>query len=530
MHSEVEHGREACRQHAWDEAREALLAADRAAALDGDDLERLAVAAYLTGHEPLFVATLERAHDAHAAARPQRAARCAFWLGLTAMFRGEGAQASGWLARAERELEGLDCAERGWLLLPPAEQQLRRNDPAAAAATASRAAALGERFADVDLVACARHVEARALIGAGRIDDGLKLLDEVMLTLAHGEMAPLVTGLVYCSVIEACRLLCELERAGDWTAALERWCARQHGLVAFTGACRVHRAENLQWHGAWLDALDEAAHAAGAGGRAAGEAMLVKGDLHRLRGDFSAAQQAYREASRFGCEPQPGLALLRLSQGRGDVALAAIRRVAGQAVAPLERARLLPAAVEIALATGGVDVANDAATELEHVVARFPTPALAARAAQARGAVELAQGRAQAALGPLRRALEAWLQLDAPYDAARVRVLLAQACRALGDDDAAEIERDAAHAAFERLGAAPDMEQLKPRAARGRTLTGREVQVLRLVAAGRTNKEIANALALSERTVDRHMSNICDKLDVSSRAAATACAYEGRLL
>ena len=530
MHDALERGRDACRLHAWDDACEALLAADRAAALDGDDLERLAIAAYLTGRESLFAAALERAHDAYATARPQCAARCAFWLGLTAMFRGDAALAGGWLARAQREIEGHDCAEQGWLLLPPAEQQLRGDDAAGAATTAARAAALGVRFGDADLVACARHVEGRALIEQGRIGDGLKLIDEVMLTLAHGELAPLVTGLVYCSVIEACRPLCELRRAGDWTAALERWCACQHGLVAFTGACRVHRAENLQWRGAWPDALDEAAHAAGAGGRAAGAAMLVQGDLHRLRGDFNAAERSYRDASRFGCEPQPGLALLRLAQGRGDAALAAIRRVVAQAVAPLERARVLPAAVEIALATGEVAVAHDAATELEKIVARFATPALTARAAHARGAVELAQGRAQAALGPLRRAFEAWLQLDAPYDAARVRVLLAQACGALGDDDAAELHRDEARVVFERLGAAPDSAHLNPRGAGGRTLTGREMQVLRLVAAGHTNKAIATALALSERTVDRHMSNIFDKLGVSSRAAATACAYERRLL
>lgn len=530
MHDALERGREACRRQAWDDAREALLAADRVATLDGDDLERLATAAYLSGREPLFAAALERAHDAYAASCPERAARCAFWLGLTLMFRGEAAAGSGWLARAQRAVEGRDCAEQAWLLLPPAEQQLRRGDFAAAAATAADAAALGERFGDADLVACARHVVGRALLAQGRLEDGLRLLDEVMLVLVRGEMAPIVTGLVYCSVIEACRDVCEPRRAGAWTSALERWCARQRGLVAFTGACRVHRAENLQWHGAWPDALDEAARAAAGGGRAAGAAALLRGDLHRLRGDFAAAEQAYREASRLGCEPQPGLALLRLAQGRGEAALAAIRRVVAQAVEPLERARVLPALVEIALAEDTLDAARDAAAELEQIAARFATPALAARAAHARGAVELAQGQAQAALGPLRRAFEAWLQLDAPYDAARVRLLLGEACRALDDDDAAELERDAARAAFERLGAAPDLGRLDAPAARGRELTRRETEVLRLVAAGRTNKAIAGALALSERTVDRHLSNIFDKLGVSSRAAATARAYERRLL
>jgi DNA-binding CsgD family transcriptional regulator len=535
MDEVLRRGREAYARCAWSDALDALFAADRAAPLDGDDLERLATAAYLAGRNAEFVTALERAHNAHVSAgRNERAARCAFWLALNHLMTGEPAACGGWLAHAGRLLEGRDCAEQGYLMLPPIEQQLRRPDPAAARDTARQAAEIGVRFGDADLVALARHAQGRALIDEGQAAEGLQLLDEVMLSVVHGHVSPMATGLLYCSVIQACRGLFELRRAGEWTAAFERWCECQHGLVAFTGDCRVHRAEILQWHGAWPDALQEAALACeriqgGGEQSAAAAAMALQGDLHRLRGDFAAAEEAYRRASRLGLDPQPGLALLRKAQGRCDAACAAIRRSVAQTSVPLERARLLPALVEIVLAAGQLADARAASAELEAVSARYGTPALSALAVQARGAVELAGGDVPAALVALRRAFDAWRELDAPYEAARVRLLLAQACSALEDEEAGELERDAARCELERLGAAPDLAAL--RAGRhSKALTERERQVLRLVADGNTNKAIAQALSLSERTVDRHLSNIFDKLGVSSRAAATACAYEHRLL
>jgi DNA-binding CsgD family transcriptional regulator len=289
----------------------------------------------------------------------------------------------------------------------------------------------------------------------------------------------------------------------------------------------VHRAEILQVHGAWADALEEARQASRRLGGGAPEYRVA--ELHRLRGELAAAEQAYREASQAGAEPQPGLALLRLAQGNVDAAVAAIRRATGETGDRLQRATLLPAAVEILLAARETGEARAACEELERLAATLASTMLTATADHARGAVELAGGDARAALVPLRRAAGAWQELDAPYEGARSRELIGRACHELGDEDSAAFEREAAREAYARLGAAPDLERLGgPDAAHG--LSPRELQVLRLVAAGETNRAIAAQLVLSERTVDRHVSNILAKLRVPSRAAATAYAYEHRLV
>jgi DNA-binding CsgD family transcriptional regulator len=286
----------------------------------------------------------------------------------------------------------------------------------------------------------------------------------------------------------------------------------------------------MQVRGDWPAALAEARQAAGRlEARAAGQAFYRQGELHRLQGNPASAEEAYREASRRGVEPQPGLALLRLAQGRGDAAAAAIRRAAGEASNPLARSRLLPAEVEIMLATGDVAEAARAAGELEALTRELPGRVPAATAAHAAGAVRLAEGDARAALAALRGAAETWSELDAPYECARARELVGLACRALDDDDSAALELEAAREAFARLGAAADVARLEgSRAEHG--LSPRELQVLRLVAAGETNKAIAAELVLSERTVERHVSNIFAKLGLSTRAAATAFAYEHGLV
>jgi DNA-binding CsgD family transcriptional regulator len=278
---------------------------------------------------------------------------------------------------------------------------------------------------------------------------------------------------------------------------------------------------------------DQAGEAVHAGPPAA--AYYQEAEVHRLRGEFAAAEAAYRNASRWGCEPQPGLALLRLAQGRTDAAAAAIRRVVSTNTGLLQRTRLLPAYVEIMLACGDVQEARRACGELGEIASRFDAGVLGAIAAQARGAVELAEGDPRAALGSLRRAGPVWQRVEAPYLAARVRLLVGRACQALGDDDGGRLELDAARAAFEQLGATPDVSRIDA-LVRGvpsclpHDLTRRELQVLRLVAAGRTNKAIASELLLSVKTVDRHVGNILTKLDVGSRAAATAYAYEHKLV
>jgi DNA-binding CsgD family transcriptional regulator len=389
------------------------------------------------------------------------------------------------------------------------------------------AAETGERFGDADLASLALHEQGSVLIRRGRVAEGLALLDEAMVAVTAGELSPIATGLVYCSVIDGCHRVQDLRRAQEWTAALTRWCERRPDLVAFTGRCLVHRAEILQVHGAWADALEEARQAAR---RLAGGAPEYRvGEVLRLRGELAAAEQAYRDASQAGGELQPGLALLRLAQGNVDAAVAAIRRATGETGDALRRAELLPAAVEILLAAGETEEARAACEELERLAATIGSTMLGAAAGHARGALALAAGDAGAALAPLRRALAAWQELDAPYEGARARELIGRACLALGDEDSAAFELDAARVAYARLGATPDLERLgAPDAAHD--LSPRELQVLRLVASGETNRAIAAQLVLSERTVDRHVSNILAKLRVPSRAAATAYAYEHRLV
>jgi DNA-binding NarL/FixJ family response regulator len=396
-----------------------------------------------------------------------RAARYSFWLGFHLADRGDMAQATGWLGRASRLLDraGLDCVERGLLLVPSAYQHLTGGDPDAAYSVAAEAVRIGERFENADLIALGVHLQGRARLLQRRVEEGLALLDESMVGVTTGELSPQITGLIYGSMIGACRTVYALDRAHEWTVALTDWCARQPDMVAYTGQCLVYRAEIMQLHGAWLDAIAEARRAGersarGGNQEAAAAALYRQGELHRLLGEFAQAEKAYEGARRCGMEPQPGLALLRLAQGKGD---------------------------------------------------------------------------AGAAVVALRDALRGWESLDAPYDAARVRVLLALACRALDDEETAALELRAARAVFEALAAAPELARLdaltRPDPGeRPHGLTPRELEVLRLVATGMTNKAIAEKLFVSERTVDRHVSNMLMKLGVPSRAAATAFAYEHQLM
>jgi ATP/maltotriose-dependent transcriptional regulator MalT len=539
---ELARGRAAAARQAWADAFAALSTADRSSPLAGEDLELLATAAFLLGRVEDCLAALRRAQQLHAERGDRRqAARCAFWLVFHLINQGELAQAGGWLARANRLLEHEpESAEHGYLLLPVALQQVLSGDPQEAWRTAARAADIGRRAADGDLVAFALSVHGRSMVREGRVDEGLALLDEAMVAVVAGEVSPTIAGSVYCSVIDACQEVLEWRRAQEWTAALATWCDRQPDMATFTGQCLVHRAEILQLHGAWPQAVEEARQAGerlarGADGYAGGAACYRQAEVHRVLGDVTAAEDAYQQASRRGVEPQPGLALLRLAQGRTDAAQAAIRRVVDETSEGFRRAKLLPAQVEILLAAGDVPAARRAADELTGITDRFGTPALRAMAGHAQGAVLLAEGDAHAAVVALRGAWQLWQELEAPYEAARVRVLVGLGCRALGDEDTATMELDAARGVFAQLGAAPDLARLatldrRDPAATGHGLTARELQVLRLLAAGKTNHAIASELVLAEKTVDRHVSNIYTKLGVSSRAAATAHAYQHRLL
>jgi DNA-binding CsgD family transcriptional regulator len=540
---ELERARALCARGAWREAHESLVAADRSGRLEAEDLELLATTAYMLGRDGEFIEHLERVHRLHLDAGAQRsAAHPAFWIGMTLMVRGEVGPGSGWLGRAQRLIESQaeDCVERAYLLLPAAFRHEAMGALDAAAATAGEAVAAAQRFGDPQLLALALHLHGHMLVRAGRAAEGLPLLDEAMVAVTTGDISPIVRGIVYCGVILGCQDAYEPRRAQEWTAALARWCEGQPDMVAFSGRCHVHRAELMHMKGSWSDALDEARRAAdrsAQGNYRSGlaEAVYLQGDVHRLRGAFAAADEAYREASAHGREPQPGLALLRLAQGNRDAAAAAIRRVLAETTVPSERARLLPACAEIAIAAGDLDGAREPCEELERIAGGHEVGVLRTIAAQTRGAIDLAAGDAERALVSLRAAWRVWEEIDAPYEAARVRALMGAACRELGDHDSAKLEFEAARRAFERLGAAPDAERVAALAGAAggedpRGLSARELQVLRLVASGCTNKAIAAELVLSERTVDRHVSNIFAKLGVSSRAAATAYAYEHRLL
>jgi DNA-binding NarL/FixJ family response regulator len=537
---DVGRGRAAYEQRAWKDAYRHLSRAERAAPLGGVDLELLATSAFMLGRDDDYLSALERAHHAHIeAGQTLRGVRCAFWVGINLALRGEIGPAGGWLGRAHRLLGDEDSVERGYLLMPLVFQHEARGDFAAAAVVAAEAAAIAQRFGDAEAFALAVQAQGSQLIRAGRVDEGLALLDEAMVAVAGAKVSPIATGIVYCGVILVCQEVYDVRRAQEWTAVLTRWCTEQPDLVAFTGRCLVHRAEILQLHGDWNDALEEARRAGKRLARsfnraAAAQAFYRQGEVHRLRGEFELAEEAYREASRFGWEPQPGMALLRHSQGRREAAAAAIRRALSEATEPLRRANLLPAYVEIVLAAGNVDEARQGCRELEEVAARYDSAMLSALVAHATGAVELAAGDARTALASLRRAGATWQQLDAPYDAARARVLVAEACRALGDDDTATLELDAAARAFADLGAAPDLAQMRsstPRpAAATYGLTPRQLEVLRLIAAGKSNREIAAALVISEHTVARHVQNIFAALRVSSRTAAGAFAFEHDLV
>ena len=546
----LERGRACYERGDWDDAFVALTVADQCGKLAPQDLERLAWSAGLTARDEQMLATQERLFHAWLAEdKPVAAARAAFWLGFRLLALGEAGRSSGWLSRTRRlvELHGQECVEQGYLLLPDSQRLLSAGKFAEANECAARAARIGERFSERDLVSFARSLQARALFGEGDIERGLALMDEVMVAVSGGELSPVVTGIVYCTAIASCQRFFALDRVRDWTSAMTRWCEARPQLGMFTGNCLVHRAEALELNGAWSEALAEAARAAERCVRSierivAGNARYRQAEIHRLRGDFTSAAAAYHEASRAGYEPQPGIALLRLMQGDARGAANVSRRAVAATSERLARIRLLPAHVEIMLAVGDLDAARTASAELLQTAQAVKTEVLAAIAAHASAAVHLAEGRPGLVLGPARRAFVTWLNHGAPYLAARLRVLMSRACIALCDRESARIELQCAGEVFEKLGALPDLVVVRELIAKldletqaaadpsGHGLSERELQVLKLVATGKTNKAIARELSLSERTIDRHLGNIFTKIDVSSRAAATAFAYKNTLL
>lgn len=505
--------------------------------LGPSDLEQSAKGAFLTGKGQDGSDLLSRAHKEYMdQGRVCDAARCAFWLGFTALLNGENAQANGWLARAERLLaDQPDCVEKGYLLLPAGYRGVHGGNPAGAIAAFERVAEIGRRFGDRDLTTLGLQGQGRALIRSGQVQRGVTLLDEAMIAVTAGEVSPLVAGGVYCSVIEACGEIFDIRRAHEWTSALEQWCASQPDVVPYRGHCRLRRAEILELHGAWNAAMEETLQASGSFDekRAAGAVLYRIAELHRLRGEFAEAEKAYQQAAAWD-RSQPGHALLRLAQDNLGAANLAIRRTLSEIHDPARRVRVLEAYVEITLAANEVADARNAASELAEFAKRYNSPLLHAISERATGSVVLAERDPTKALANLRYAWTLFNELDAPYEAARTRLLIAQACRELRDEDAAASEMTSARQTFQQLGAAPDFARaeslLRKRAVKAGPLTEREIEVLRLIASGMTNRDIGTRLRISEKTVARHVSNIFMKLDLTSRAAATAYAFQHRLV
>jgi DNA-binding NarL/FixJ family response regulator len=538
----LERGRSAYADRAWTNAYESLASADASEPLAPADLELLATAAYMLGRDEEWVAIHERVHREHLDNhRLDHAARSAIWIGFSFALRGEIGPASGWFGRAQRLVDGVpgECVERGLLLIPQALASIEAREWEPAAAAAAKATSIAEQFGDRDLFVLAVLTHGQALTLGQHVAQGLPLLDEAMVVVTTEDLSPVIAGVVYCALILTCQEVFEIRRAREWTLALDRWWRQQPDMVAFTGRCLVHRAEILQLGGSWADALEEARRAGRrfveTNNRAAGLALYREAELLRLRGELAEAETAYRAAGNAGWDPQPGLAQLRLAQGEADAASSAIRRATEEATDSSRRAQMLPAYVEIMLSVGDTQAALSACKELEELAARYDSAMLDAVAAYERGTVNLAQKDPHAALESLRRGLAGWQELDAPYEVARTRVATAQACLILGDRDAWTLELQAALAGFLRLGASVDAvhaEQLLAgdRARPDHGLSARELEVLRLLAAGKSNRDIAAELVISEHTVARHVQNIFAKLRLSSRTAATAFAFEHDLL
>jgi ATP/maltotriose-dependent transcriptional regulator MalT len=527
--------RDAYARRDWPGARAGFRAGRDAGELSADDLHIWADAAWWLGLVDESLAAAEEAHRMFLqGAHPRQAAAAAMRIALSLFLRGDDVAGSGWMSRAQRILRDQpECPEHGYVrYLLEVEAALGGDDLDAVTSSAREVQEIGRRQADSNLVALGILGEGRALIKQGRVADGTELLDEAMVAVLGDELSPKWAGNIYCHLMAACYELADFRRAAEWTRATTDWLKSLPAAVLFTGICRVHRSQVFQVTGAWEQAESEALRVcenlANIHVASTAEGHYQVGELRRLRGDLAGAERAYREAHERGRDPQPGVALLRLTQGRIDAASASIRGGLAGTSDRLARARLRTAQVEIACAARDLEAAGEASDELDEIASDYGSSGLDVMARHARGAILLADGHAAKALEALRGACELWQELHAPYECARVRLLLARAYDLLGDPDAAALELDAAEAVFTHLGATLDARNLG--ALRGQPplpdgLTPREAEVLVLVAAGKSNHDVATALSISRKTVARHLSNIFAKIDVSSRTEAAAYAF-----
>lgn len=530
----------------WTAALDAWSTADPGS-LTADDLDRAAESAYLVGRRGLARELYERAHTVRLRTGDLAGAvRSAFHLAMIAATSGEHSTSAGWLATAGRLLADLpdDVVEGGYIAFAQMFHAVGAGDFAAAFAYAERAADAGRQCGDGELVALGLCGLGRIKIRSGRVAEGLALLDEAMIALLSHGRSPEVFGNVYCTAIEGCQEVRELGRVAEWTSGLARWCDAHPSLVAFTGQCSLHRGQILAGRGAFREAVDEFDSAIERYGRvgtldAIGQVAYERGEVLRTLGDLDAAEASFRLAGEHGFDPQPGLALLWVDRGELGAAAGAAGRLLAEVQAPLDRVRILPGLIRVLLACGEVDAARSCARELDVLAVEFAFDAVRAAAASAAAAVEIADGDPTGALPYARKARALWTRLEDPYAAGLAQADIGRALLALGDESSARVEVEAARAALAGLGATPAAEAIvrlleptPPAAAAGHPggLSEREAQVLRLVAVGRSNQQIAGTLVISERTVARHLSNIFTKLGVGSRTAAAAYAYEHGLV
>jgi ATP/maltotriose-dependent transcriptional regulator MalT len=509
------------------------------AGLAAEELEALADAAWMVCRLEESIATRQQAYVRYLETPESRpAARVAWRLFWDHLYRGDTVVAMGWLRRARRHLAAMpEEAEHGFVALADAELALNRGSLHQAEASARDAVEVGDRHGAQGIVALGLTLQGRILIAQGRHDEGCASLDEAMTLVLSGQLDDYFAGAVYCIVIAECREIADIGRGSEWTEAARTWCASLPATTPFHGICRVHRGEILCLRGAWDEAEAEIRTASDELAvfkpRSAAEAFAALGELCRRRGDYKGAEDAFRRAHELGGDPQPGLALVRLAQGHAAAASTALGgALSDTSTPPMRRAQLLAAQVEVALTTGDIALARAAAGELCSIADVLDRPAAYARANLARGAVRLANQDAGGAMADLRAACTIWYDLGLPYEEAQTQLLIGAAAKELGDEEGALLAIRAACAGFERLGARADLRRATAwldRPPRPAGLTARELDVLRLLAAGKTNQQIAAELVISGHTAGRHVQNIYTKLGVSSRAAATAFAVEHHL-
>jgi DNA-binding NarL/FixJ family response regulator len=525
---------------AWDVVYHRLTAADPMA-LSVAELEALAEAAFWLGKPRESIAARQRAYAAYRDAGDIRHATKTAWLLFHNYFDlNETAAASGWLKRAHRHAEAIPGqVERGYVALADADWAAFQDDLDRALACAVQATETGQRFADPDLEGLGLATQGRILITRGDVPTGLDRLDEALVAVLSDELSPFATGWVYCLLLYTCEELGDVRRAAEWTDLAVRWCEQRGQDSWYPGLCRLHQCEVRSWRGEWAVAEAQAIRAAEElapfGDYLVAEGQYVAGEIRRRKGEFGAAEEAFRQAHRLGRDPQPGLALLHLARGDADQAASELRiALAGHQGMPLRQGLLLAAQVRAELECGQWEQAAASADALTRVAEHSRSRLLQAMAGTATGAVLLKRGEAGKALAVLKDACTIGRELSCPYETAETRVLIGLAARKLGDEATAALELDAARASFVTLGAAPDVARVDALLADESEfpagLTGREVEVLRLVANGKSNREIAAKLVISEHTVARHLSNIFRKLDVTSRSAATSFAYEHDLV